>query len=420
MLEDLEKGSTISRRFPSVQSSKIRMIDEFSVSGVNDSCVSDNRVDLHLVDTFCAMVKCFFGQCEQGGIDSEIRAKTYDLTSAYRQVPVRPNYYRYAYVGVYNCRKGCAEIYRMRTMPFGATHSVFCFLRLARCLYSFTFLQPTSTMTSSWRQSRAYVNLQTAWKCYSSGWLFAREGKKSTAFSSCCKALGVEFDFSRSEEPLLAVANTIARKDELIGQIGAALEQGTLGKQECLMLRGRLGFADSFLHGRVGKLVLKKLIDHAYGKSCRMDDELKAALRAMKVRLQEAGPKVVSAKNFAQWFIYTDASYEPADGSGGLGGVLVNAECKVVAWFGFPLTTAQCELLGSRDKTTRIYELELLAAVIALFLWSSRQGDEFLVHFGDNDGEGIGSRDHCSETNGISLEVGSTQWCEDLVCKGSN
>lgn len=209
------------------------------------------------------------------------------------------------------------------------------------------------------------------------GWLFVREGKKSTAFSSCCKALGVEFDFSRSEERLLAVANTTARKDELIGQIAAALEQGTLGKQECLMLRGRFGFADSFLHGRVGKLVLKKLIDHAYGKSCRMDYELKAALRAIKVRLQEAGPKVVSAKNFAQWFIYTDASYEPADGSGGLGGVLVNAECKVVAWFGFPLTTAQCELLGSRDKTTIIYELELLAAVITLFLWSSHQGDEF-------------------------------------------
>lgn len=37
LLEDLEKGSTISRRFPLVQSSETRMIDDFSVSGVNDS-----------------------------------------------------------------------------------------------------------------------------------------------------------------------------------------------------------------------------------------------------------------------------------------------------------------------------------------------------------------------------------------------
>ena len=218
------------------------------------------------------------------------------------------------------------------------------------------------------------------------GWLFARDGKKSTAFSSFCKALGVEFDFSRSEEKLLAVANTAARRDELISQIAAALDLGTLSKQECLMLRGRLGFADSFLHGRVGKLVLKKLVDHAYGKTSRIDDELKAALCAMQVRLREAGPKVVSAKSFSQWFIFTDASFEPEDGTGGLGGVLVNANAEVVAWFGFPLTRAQCELLGSRDKVTIIYELELLSAVIALDLWSSCQGDEFVVHYGDNDG----------------------------------
>ena len=89
-LKDLEEGSTISRRFPLVQSSKTQMIDDFSVSGVNDSCVAHNRVDLHLIDTFCAMAKFFFGQCETAGVDSELRGKTYDLTSAYRQVPVRP------------------------------------------------------------------------------------------------------------------------------------------------------------------------------------------------------------------------------------------------------------------------------------------------------------------------------------------
>ena len=393
-LQDLEEGSTISRRFPLVQPNKTRMIDDFSISGVNDSCVSHNRVDLHLVDTFCAMVKCFFGRCNQAGVDSELRAKTYDLTSAYRQVPIKPSHYRYAYVSVYNCRKQCAEIYRMRTMPFGATHSVFCFFRLARCLYSLA-VRGLHLLTTNFYDD--FILASKPGLCESSknsmevlfmltGWLFARDGKKSTAFSSCCKALGVEFDFSRSEEKLLAVANTASRRSELISQIAAALNLGTLSKQECLMLRGRLGFADSFLHGRVGKLVLKKLIDHAYGKTSLMDDGLKTALRAMQVRLEEAGPKVVSARSFSQWFIYTDASFEPEDGTGGLGGVLVNSKSEVVAWFGFPLSKEQCELFGSRDKVTIIYELELLSAIIALDLWSSHQGDEFVVHYGDNDG----------------------------------
>ena len=273
-------------------------------------------------------------QCEEAGIDSKLRCKTYNLTSAYRHVPVRPSHYRYAFVSVYNCKRGHAEIYRMRTMPSRVTHSVFGFLRLSRCLYSLAvrglhllttgfcddfILASKPALCKSSKNSMELLFMLT-------GWLYAKEGKKSTAFSSRCKALGVEFDFSRSEQRLLAVANTATRKEELIAQITAALELGTLDKQECLMLRGKLGFADSFLHGRVGKPVLKKLIDHVCGKSSRIDSELKAALMAMKVGLQHAGPKIVSSQSFSQWFIYTDASYEPADGTGGLGGVLVNAE----------------------------------------------------------------------------------------------
>ena len=78
----------MSRRFPLVQISKTRMIDDFSVSGVTDSCVAHNRADFHLIDTFYALVKFFFGPWAAAGKNSEFRGKTYDLTSAYRQVSV--------------------------------------------------------------------------------------------------------------------------------------------------------------------------------------------------------------------------------------------------------------------------------------------------------------------------------------------
>ena len=51
--KDLEMGSTISRRFPLVQGSKTRMIDDFSISGVNDSCSTFNKIDLHVCRHFC-------------------------------------------------------------------------------------------------------------------------------------------------------------------------------------------------------------------------------------------------------------------------------------------------------------------------------------------------------------------------------
>lgn len=44
-----------------------------------------------------------------------------------------------------------------------------------------------------------------------------------------------------------------------------------LTKPEVLVLRGKLGFADSFVHGRLGSLVLKKLAEHAYDRSAKLD-----------------------------------------------------------------------------------------------------------------------------------------------------
>ena len=117
------------------------------------------------------------------------------------------------------------------------------------------------------------------------------------------------FNFMLSRQRILQVSGTETRKEELVQQLGAALESGVLDKQTCLVLRGRLGFADSFIHGRLGKLVLKRLSDHAYGKTKKIDEELGSALEAMVDRLRHAPPRSITAGSFQQWFIYTDASF---------------------------------------------------------------------------------------------------------------
>ena len=103
------------------------------------------------------------------------------------------------------------------------------------------------------------------------GWIFARDGKKSTIFGDICKALGVQFDFSKSSEYLMYVENTESRKKEVSELMGLAIKNRRLSKPEALILRGKLGFADSFMHGRLGSLVLKKLAEHAYGRSATWD-----------------------------------------------------------------------------------------------------------------------------------------------------
>ena len=218
------------------------------------------------------------------------------------------------------------------------------------------------------------------------GWRFDMDGKKATDFGTVCKALGVQFDLSSSGKKLLKICNTEQRVQDLLAMLHATLQAGELGKQDALILRGKLGFADSFLHGRLGLMVLKQLAEHAYGRSAKLREELVVGLNAMVQRLTLCGPRVVSAKAMKQWFVFSDAAYEPELRSGGLGAVLVADNGQCVEWFGLPLDESQCKNFGALDRQTIIYELELAAAVLALDFWADKMKDGLHVCYGDNDG----------------------------------
>ena len=392
-LDELEPDAVVSRRFPLQQSNKTQLIDDFSVSGINETCTVHNKVDLHMIDTLAALTNKFFLRCEELGADSTIRAKTFDLKSAYRQIPVKEEHLRYAYFSIYNCQKGHAEVYQLVTLPFGATHSVYAFLRFAKMLHfiatrglyllSANFFDDFILLSRPAAQENASRAMELVFMI--TGWEFAREGKKKTEFSSLCKALGVVVDLSLSSERKMLIENTEQRKNELKDMIMLALEKNSLSRQEALVLRGKLGFADSFVHGRLGVLVLSKLIEHAYGTQKTIDESLKTALKFILARLQFGKPRMVSAKRLKQWYIFSDASFQQEEQIGGLGGVLIDDLGACLAWFGLQLNSAMCHNFGADVKDTIIYELEMLAAVLSMLLWGDRIAEGLQVLFLDNE-----------------------------------
>ena len=90
----------------------------------------------------------------------------------------------------------------------------------------------------------------------------------------------------------MLIENTEQRKTELKDMIMLALDKGSLSRQEALVLRGKLGFGDSFVHGRLGVLVLSKLFEHAYGAQKSIDEGWRTALRFMLTRLQFGKPRI--------------------------------------------------------------------------------------------------------------------------------
>ena len=117
-VEDIPEGAVISKRFALRQGVKTRLIDDFSISGVNESCVTHNKVDLHMIDTFCAVLKKYFMEAGSRRLDPELVAKTYDLIAAYRQVPVRLDQLQFSYVCIYNHVLECAQVYQLLTLAF--------------------------------------------------------------------------------------------------------------------------------------------------------------------------------------------------------------------------------------------------------------------------------------------------------------
>lgn len=110
-----------------------------------------------------------------------------------------------------------------------------------------------------------------------------------------CRASGVEFDLGKSGERILTIKNAEPCVQDLKALITATIESGVLEKQSALVLRGKLGFADSFLHGRLGALLLKQLSEHAYGRTAKMPGELVMSLNMMLQRLCNGRPTEVNA-----------------------------------------------------------------------------------------------------------------------------
>ena len=106
-------------------------------------------------------------------------------------------------------------------------------------------------------------------------------------------------------------------------------------------------------------------------------------LQTMSQRLGSDIPRVVSAKAIQQWFLITDAAYEPETLTGGLGAALFNEDCECI---GLPLNKQESLDFGRGDMQTIIYELEMLTAILALDFWADRMKDGLQVcYYTDND-----------------------------------
>ena len=121
-LQELPKDSVVSRRFGLRQPGKIRLIDDLSGSHVNRTVQCSESPKPHSVDFIAALLLKVL-EVSKG---KSIKGRPFDLKSAYKQLDISESSLSFA---VYNPRTCKAEIFQLLAAPFGATRSVYSFLR---------------------------------------------------------------------------------------------------------------------------------------------------------------------------------------------------------------------------------------------------------------------------------------------------
>ena len=129
--DELPSESVLSPRFGLRQGSKLRPIDNYTASLVNATVGLPERLEVEAIDELIAMTRRMLQLC---GGRWKLVGRTFDLKKAYRQLGVRADNLKYSWGGVWNPKQGRAEVFQMKSLPFGATASVAAFLRVSRSL----------------------------------------------------------------------------------------------------------------------------------------------------------------------------------------------------------------------------------------------------------------------------------------------
>ena len=409
-MEDLPSDAVVSRRFGLRQPGKIRLIDDLSASGVNQTVQTAESPKPHSADFIAAMLLAVLKVSE----GSKLMGRSFDLKSAYKQLAMAKESLSFAFVAVYNPERAKAEIFQLLAAPFGATRSVYSFLRLSNAIW-YTGVKALNLIWSCFfddyvvfsRDEHVNNTEQSVSLLFKLlGWKFAEEGDKADGFCREFGALGIRIILDEADKGLFKFTNTAKRSMELVDTINALLTKGSMTTLEAQRLRGRMQFMDGQLFGRLGKLCMREVTNHSCdSKTSRLSGRTMDALKRFTIFLEHAEPRLIHLSTDMVWHIYTDACYEPtsSDWQCGLGGVLVGPNGRQVAFFSVALNHEQLELLGSEIKKTIIFEAELLALVLAFSVWRDYIKAMSLICFVDNNS----ARDVAISGNGRNITANS-------------
>jgi len=389
------KRHFIAKRFPIKQKNKMRLIDDFSICGVNSTVGLPERLRVESVDQVVAILLAML-QSGRALRKLPLTGRTFDLKAAYKQFGVNVEEADRLKIAI---KAGPDEVkyYNVLALPFGATGSVVAFLRVAAALAFIgtkgllvcwsSFFDDFKAVTPERLAENTQFYVEALFRLL--GIDYAAEGEKAPPFGKVFRSLGLQFDLNCAGEGSFSLGHTTTRRNELLEHISAMLsdETGLASTKELERLHGRLVWFNSFVFGRTLKAAVAIVSKYSRASSSRVmvQGALKDALAVLQDELAKDEPLVITEATTRTWTVYTDGAYEP-DGSikASVGAVLVDEEGLVVECFGLELQDSLKEDF-LKDSKHPIYELEVFPVLLALRIWQQRLNNCQVVFYLDND-----------------------------------
>ena len=384
------KGASWAMRFGLQQREKVRVIDDFSIAGVNHTAGLQERLKIFGIDDIAALVAYSLDTFD-GEVHPPLLGKTMDLKSAYKQFGVcMPDRDR---IRVATCRPDTLQfvLLLVNALPFGATGSVSGFLRVSMFLWFIGLVGLRLAWTCFYDDytmiSRSDCANNAAWsaECLFDllGVLYAKEGKKAAQFDKVFGSLGVVFDLSLITKGTFSLNHTEMRRTELAEVIAGILSDGCFTGKMIERLRGRMLWFENFVCGRQANVLVARLGKFVSGAkfSQLLPLELKDTLKQLLERVQKSTPIEISTRLFSTWICFTDGACEKRSS---VGAVLVDPTGKAVYTFGGELP-AELEERFFRNSKHPIYEVELLPVLISLLIWGESFSRSQVVYYVDNE-----------------------------------
>ena len=365
------------RQLTSDGRSKVRGIDDFHESLVNDSCSVKRRIrmgrlsDLH----YSASV------LRNSQPDVDLALLKSDFKAAYRGCPILSDHLRLSTILVQEPMvDGSSRCHRFRqlAMPFGAVAAVYAWDRLGAFLaavLSDFLLIPASRYVDDlflvdYSECAAATRLIMLEVVDMLG--FTLEEEKTPPPASSQDILGIRVDLTADSLLLSPEPRKVAL---WISSLKAALASSSLSIPSAMKLAGRLNFAASAAWGSIARSRLRRLYRHIHLGHPLVQDDLAGDLSWWILRLERLEPHRLFLHIVDPVILYTDA-----EGSGGLGGV-IDVD-NTASWFS--ASTPDSVTSAMLPRKTQIFPLEVLAVAAALRLWKDKVSGRHLVVFVDN------------------------------------